>query len=82
MEENKSISKELKEKLFLQRKNGYTRIDEAEEKAVFNFAEDYKKFLDTAKTEREAVCEAVRILEENGFVEYKKQTRMLLPIKK
>lgn len=76
MEENKSLSKELKEKLFLQRKNGYTRIDEKEEKAVFDFAEDYKKFLDTAKTEREAVCEAVRILEENGFVEYKNGTRL------
>ncbi len=71
MEENKNLSKELKEKLFLQRKNGYTRINETERKAVFDFAEDYKKFLDTAKTEREAVCEAIKILEENGFVEYK-----------
>ncbi len=76
MEENKSVAKELKEKLFMQRKNGYSRINEEEEKAVFSFAEDYKKFLDTAKTEREAVCEAVKILENNGFVEYKKSMKL------
>lgn len=76
MEENKSVAKELKEKLFMQRKNGYSRIDEAEEKAIFDFAESYKKFLDIAKTEREAVCEAVKVLEENGFVEYKKDMKL------
>ncbi len=76
MEEKANISKELKEKLFLQRKNGYSRIDEAEEKAIFDFAEDYKKFLDAAKTEREAVCEAVKILEANGFVEYKSNMKL------
>ncbi|MDE6775764.1 MAG: aminopeptidase, partial [Ruminococcus sp.] len=72
MDENKSISKELKEKLFMKRENGYRRIDDAEEEKIFSFAEDYKKFLDSAKTEREAVCEAVKLLESNGFVEYKK----------
>ncbi|MBR5512474.1 MAG: aminopeptidase [Ruminococcus sp.] len=76
MEENKSVVKELKEKLFMQRKNGYSRINEHEEKAIFAFAEDYKKFLDTAKTEREAVCEAVKILEDNGYVEYKKDMKL------
>ncbi len=70
--EEKSIAKELKEKLFCQRKNGYRRIDSDEEKAVFGFAEEYKNFLDSAKTEREAVCYAVKELEKNGFVEYKK----------
>ncbi len=76
MDEKKSVSKELKEKLFLQRKNGYERINETEEKAVFAFAEDYKNFLNTAKTEREAVCEAVKLLEANGFVEYKKDMKL------
>lgn len=74
MSENneKSISKELKEKLFMQRKNGYFKINAEEEKAVFAFAENYKHFLDIAKTEREAVVEAVRTLESVGFTEYKK----------
>lgn len=78
MSENKekSISKELKEKLFSQRKNGYLRIDAEEEKAVFAFAENYKRFLDIAKTEREAVAEAVRTLESVGFTEYKKGMKL------
>ncbi len=70
--EEKEFVKELKEKLFRQKKNGYRRIDSEEEKAVSDFAEEYKCFLDSAKTEREAVCYAVRELEKNGFVEYKK----------
>ena len=45
---------------------------EDEENMISVFAEDYRRFLDTAKTEREAVCEAVRILESNGFTEYRK----------
>lgn len=76
MEDKTNVAKELKEKLFLQRKNGYSRIDETEEKSIFDFAEDYKKFLDVAKTEREAVCEAVKILEANGFVEYKSDMKL------
>ena len=72
MEEKNNIAKDLKEKLFLKRENGYCRINADEEKAIFEFAEDYKKFLDIAKTEREAVAEAVRTLEANGFTEYKK----------
>lgn len=70
--EEKSIAKELKEKLFLQRKNGYNRIESDEEKVVFSFADEYKSFLDVAKTEREAVVYAVKELEKNGFVEYRK----------
>ena len=72
MEEKNNIAKDLKEKLFLKRENGYCRINNDEEKAIFAFAEDYKKFLDAAKTERETVVEAIKTLEANGFVEYKK----------
>ncbi len=71
MEEKEKVSKALKEKLFLQRKNGYARISEADEKACMTFAEDYKSFLDSAKTEREACAEAVELLKANGFNEYK-----------
>ena len=73
MEEKNNIAKDLKEKLFLKRENGYCRINNDEEKAIFAFAEDYKKFLDAAKTERETVVEAIKTLEANGFVEYKKE---------
>ncbi len=76
MEEKNNAVKELKEKLFLGRKNGYKRISEADEKSAYTFAEDYKKFLDNAKTEREAVIEAIQLLESNGFVEYKKGMKL------
>ncbi|MBP3759993.1 MAG: aminopeptidase [Ruminococcus sp.] len=68
--------KELKEKLFLQRKNCYLRMDKEEMKASLKFADKYKKFLDNAKTEREAVKEAVKLLEEKGFKEYRKGMKL------
>ena len=76
MDEKNKVSKELKEKLFLKRKNGYTRISSEDEKASFAFADDYKAFLDTAKTEREAVEEALRLLKAKGFTEYKKGMKL------
>ena len=64
--------KELKEKLFMDNKNGLKKATEQQIKEAFNFCEDYKKFLDNAKTEREAVIEAIKIAEKNGFTEYVK----------
>ncbi|MBQ8960899.1 MAG: aminopeptidase [Ruminococcus sp.] len=71
MAEN-NAAKELKEKLLLTRKNGYERTAADELKKISEFAEDYKAFLDSAKTEREAVIAAKAILEAEGFKEYKK----------
>lgn len=71
MSENNEI-KELKEKLFLQRKNGCTRINDEELAACDKFCEGYKRFLDSSKTEREAVTSSVKLLESNGFVPFKK----------
>ncbi|MDE5854805.1 MAG: aminopeptidase, partial [Ruminococcus sp.] len=76
MEEKNNALKELKEKLFLSRKNGHRLINDEEESKISAFAEYYKNFLDTAKTEREATCEAVKMLESNGFVEYKKGMKL------
>ena len=45
--------------------NGWsTKIDKD---LVFNFAQGYKHFLDTAKTEREGVLETIKMAEEKGF---------------
>ena len=38
---------------------------------IFAYAEDYKRFLDLAKTEREATTELIRRAKENGFSEWK-----------
>ena len=65
MSENKY--EEQRKALLAAPKNGYDRIDEATRKAVFEYAEDYKKYLDAAKTEREAVSETIRRAEAAGF---------------
>ncbi len=65
-------AKELKEKLFLKRENAYARMSEEEIAKAEAFCEDYKKFLDAAKTEREACAEAVRLAEEKGFRPFEK----------
>ena len=40
-------------------------------KKVMSFSEDYKRYLDHAKTEREAVSEAIALAEKAGFKEFK-----------
>lgn len=50
-----SSAKELKEKLAYKPKNGLLRVSEEEKKQAFDFCEGYMRFLDDAKTEREAV---------------------------
>lgn len=59
--------KELKEKLFLKHDNGLMSATEEENKRIFEYCEGYKSFLNTAKTEREAVKAAVALAEEKGF---------------
>ena len=57
--------KELKTKLFFERKSGVSK--EYDKNAVDSFCEDYKAFLGEAKTERLFVKRTVELLEENGF---------------
>ena len=45
--------KELESKLCYKKKNLFAGYSDEEKKAVFDFAEGYKKFLDGGKTERE-----------------------------
>src|SRR6056297_2582018 len=47
-------------------------LSAAEEKRVFSVDKQYRRFLDAAKTERLAVEEIVRILENNGFADIDK----------
>ena len=67
-----TMSKEpdIREELFFQPKNGYDRIDREERILIEEYAEKYKAFLDEARTEREAVKNAIAMAEERGFVAY------------
>ena len=60
-----------RDELFYTKKNAYDTISEAEKALITTYCEGYKSFLDTAKTEREAVNEAIRQAEAAGFRSYK-----------
>ena len=70
MSDTKSKSKELKEKLLMQRKNAFFRLTDDEVKVCDDFCEGYKNFMNSSKTEREAVITSAEILKSKGFVEY------------
>lgn len=63
-------AKELKEKLYYQKKNGLLKVEDATLKAMNDYCEGYKSFLDDAKTEREAVKTAVAMAEAKGFTAF------------
>lgn len=52
----------------------WDRMTAAEQKQTFVFADEYKQFLDAAKTERLAAAAIARELEDNGFVDIQKAT--------
>ena len=62
--------KELKEKLFYEKKNGLLKADDATLDGMQKYCEGYKAYLDAAKTEREAVATAIAMAEEKGFVPF------------
>ncbi len=56
--------------LTYKRTNVYAAADAAETDAIMAYAEGYKSFLDSSKTEREAVSTAVKLLEAKGYKPY------------
>ena len=56
-----------REKLFYTRRNAWDDVDEPTKAAIHDYCEDYKAFLDAAKTEREAVKTAIALAEAKGF---------------
>lgn len=68
--ENKSKGTLLKEKLFSKKENGLKRVSDATYHEAFDFCEGYKAFLNSAKTEREAVSISVEMAEKCGFKPY------------
>ncbi len=71
MSEKKSKGQALLEQLAYKKQNYYEVADEKERKAIFDYAEEYKQFLDAAKTEREACEFAVDAAKRSGFTEYR-----------
>ena len=67
MEENNK-GKLLREQLLNQKKNGWDKVDEATEHAIFDYCEGYKVYLDKGKTERTCVDYTLELIEAAGFV--------------
>lgn len=62
----------LQEELIYAPKNGTSRLSDEEIDKAYDFAVDYKKFMDSAKMEIEAVKEAIKKLEANGYHEFQR----------
>lgn len=62
--------KNLEDSVYYKRKNGFRDLSASEVDEAYAYAEQYKKFLDASKTEREAVCYAVCAAEEKGYRPY------------
>ena len=67
MEEIKSEGKKLQDKLFNKKENGWRGLAEYQKKDIFTYCDEYIKFLNNGKTEREIVIEAQKIADEHGF---------------
>ncbi|MCL5935626.1 MAG: hypothetical protein M1543_03960 [Firmicutes bacterium] len=66
--ETKDRWKKIKEELGFELKLVWDQLPQAEREEALKFSENYKAFLNAAKTEREAIREIVRLAEEQGFV--------------
>ena len=62
---------EMRNRLFYEQKNGYDLIETAERIALEDYCAGYMSYLDSSRTEREAVINAIELAEAQGFVEYK-----------
>ncbi len=67
----KTIGQEMLDKLSYKKRNIYEEATPEKIKAIYDYSEGYKKFLDNAKTEREATDAAIALVKAKGFTEYK-----------
>ncbi len=70
--EEKTPAQQLREALLYQKKNGWDVVDETTEKAIFEYCEGYKTFLDRGKTERTCVDYTVELAQAAGFVPFER----------
>ncbi len=66
MEEKKDYRAEL----FYEPRNGYDTLSDAERVELEAYCEEYKRYLDGSRTERECVANAIELAERAGFAPY------------
>ena len=62
-------TKDLKEKLFKNKKTGWEKLSDEELKNIFQFADEYMYYLNSSKTEKAIIKNSKDILIKNGFVD-------------
>ena len=67
----KTVGQQMLDKLSYKKKNIYEEASSEKIKAIFDYSKGYMKYLDDAKTEREAVEAAIALAKEKGYTEYK-----------
>jgi aspartyl aminopeptidase len=72
-QEKKTEGQLLSEKLFCDRKNSWDSFAVEGSEEVGRFAEDYKRFLDRGKTEREFTAASLEVLQKAGFIDLEKE---------
>ena len=68
---DKSAGQIMYEKLSYKRKNIFEEATSDKIKVMFDYAEGYKKYLDSSKTEREATDYSIEMAKAAGYTEYK-----------
>ncbi len=66
-EEKKTENQLLEEKLFQKKESSWLSYQESDQKEIFTFADEYKDFMATSKTERLCVHNIISELAEKGF---------------
>ena len=64
----KTIGQEMLDKLSYKRRNVYEEATPEKIKVIYDYSEGYKKFLDDAKTEREATDAAIALAKANDRI--------------
>ena len=71
MKDKKTEGQKLEKELFYKKENFFTASSDEKIKQAFDYAEDYKKYIDKSKTEREAVKTSIELCKKKGFKEYR-----------
>ncbi len=67
----KSVGQKMLEELSYKKKNVFENSTPEKIKAIYDYAVDYMKYLDDAKTEREATEVTIAMAKKQGYTEYK-----------
>lgn len=71
MDKKKSEGMKLEKELSYKKDNFFLKADDERLKKTFDYAEEYKKYIDSSKTEREAVKTSIELCKAKGFIEYR-----------